>query len=158
MKLNVHRVKISDIGPLCWLMNKFFTEQHLEYPIMDAEEVDKQLLDMLPYLDAPDRVYLIAYDGKKPTGFFLGFIGDKPYSKPKRIGMALEIYVVPEKRNGKAAFKMLQLAVKAAIEQGAEGFETVGTYNGTDKRWMRLGLKPHFTYLHIDLEGMKKYL
>jgi GNAT superfamily N-acetyltransferase len=158
MKLSIHRVKISDIGPLCWLMNKFFREAKLEYPVMDEEEVDKQLLDMLPYLNAPDRVYLIAYDGKKPTGFFLGFVGDKPYSKPKRIGMAMEIYVVPEKRNGKAAFKLLQMATRIAIEQGAEGLETVGTYHGTDQRWIHFGFKPHFTYLHMDLERMKRYL
>lgn len=158
MKLSVHRVMISDIGPLCWLMNKFFKEANLEYPTMDEKEIDTQLLDMLPVLNAPDRIYLIAYDGKKPIGYFLGFVGDKPYARPRRVGMCLELYVVPEKRNGRAAFKMLQLATKLAIEQKAEVIEAVGTYNGTDKRWARYGFKPHFTYMHMDMERMKRYL
>jgi len=139
-------------------MNKFMAEANLEYPIMDSEEIDKQLLDMLPFLNAPDRIYLIAYDGKKPIGFFLGFVGNKPYAKPNRVGMCLELYVMPEKRNGRASMKMLSMATKIAIEQGAEIIETVGTYNGTDKRWMKFGFKPHFTYMHMDMERMKRYL
>ena len=158
MKLTVRRIQVSDLGPLCYLMNRFFEEQKLEYPIMDSEEVDAQLLDLLPAINEPTRIYLIAYDGKKPIGYFLGFVGDKPYSKPRHILMALELYVVPEKRNGRAVKKMLGMAANIGLQHNAYHVETVGTYNGTDKRWMRYGFKPHFTYLHMDMERMKNYL
>jgi hypothetical protein len=125
-------------------------ESKLEYPGMDIEEVDNHMLEMLGNLDNPESIYLIAYDGKKPAGFFVGWVGNKPYSKPRRVGVAQELYVVPEKRSGIVGMRLMEEAGRMAIERGAQGFECIGTYNGSDQRWAKFGFKPYVTYGHMN--------
>lgn len=156
MKLSIKRVDSIDIGHLRKLTKQFIEETKPAYPILDDEEIDRAMLNILANKDNPDYVYLIAYDGKKPAGFFIGFIGSHPYGKPRRVGIAQELYVVPNKRNKRVGFKLIQQAVKIALQQGIEGFECCGSYNGTDKRWERYGFNLHLTYGWMPIENMLK--
>ena len=138
----------------------FVKESDLPYPYMDDSEVDKAMFEILSMLDNPDSLYLVAYDGKKPAGFFKGYVGDKPYSKPSRVGVAQELYVVPEKRAGIVGLRLMEEAGKLAISRGAQGLECIGswikkpdgTYEGTATRWEKFGFKPHVIYGHMDNE------
>ncbi len=156
MKLAIRRVQSVDIGALRSMATDFMTEfeSKLEYPGMDQEEVDTHMLEILANLNNPEGIYLIAYDGKKPAGFFVGWVGNKPYSKPRRVGVAQELYVVPEKRAGIVGMRLMEEAGRIAIERGAQGLECIGTwakqpdgtYSGTATRWEKFGFKPYVSY------------
>ena len=154
MRLKIGRVRPADIGALRSMAMGFMHEfeSKLEYPTLDEQEVDNRMFDVLGNIDNPDCIYLIAYDGKKPAGFIVCWVGDKPYSRPRRVGVAQELYVVPEKRAGLVGLRLMEEAARIAIERGAQGFECIGTYNGTDKRWEKFGFKPYVTYGHMDID------
>ena len=150
MKLSIKRLTSTDIGALRQMSLDFVEEQQLDYPTIDVNEVDAHMLEVLASMDNPDCIYLIAYDGKKPAGFFLGYTGDKPYSRPRRVSVAQELYVVPEKRAGIVGLSLMEEAGRIGISRGAEGFECVGSYGNTDKRWEKFGFKPHTVYGHME--------
>lgn len=155
MKLTIRKLRSTDIGALREMSVDFMNEveRQLEYPQMDESEVDKHMLEVLSNISNPDAMYLIAYDGKKPAGFYIGYVGDKPYSKPQRVAVAQELYVVPQKRSGSVGLRLMEEAGALALSLGAEGFEAIGTFGGTDKRWEKFGFKPHTVYLHMEPEA-----
>lgn len=157
-RLTIKRIGPGDIGALKQMSLDFLAESNLQYPGMNEQEVDAHMLDVLGTMDNPDSLYLIAYDGKKPAGFFLGYTGNKPYSQPRRVSVAQELYVVPEKRAGLVGLRLMEEAAKLGISQGAQGFECIGgwekqadgRYGGTALRWEKFGFKPHVTYGHME--------
>jgi GNAT superfamily N-acetyltransferase len=150
MKLTIRKIGGMDIGPLREMAIGFHSETTVDYPVIDEREIDKHMLHILATKDSPDSMYLIAYDGKKPAGYFVGYIGTHEWSRPARVAVAQELYVVPNKRGGKVGLRLMQEAGKLAIQLGAEGFESIGTYNDSDKRWEKFGFKPHLTYGHME--------
>ena len=156
MPLTIRRIQGRDIGPLREMNVDLLESLNLEYPIMDEEEIDKHMLQVLSVTGNPDCIHLIAYDGKKPVGFFLWYVGDKPYSKPKRVGVAEELYVVPNKRGGPVGLKLMQQAAKIAIDRGPKSLECIGTPDGTIKRWEKFGFKPHVVYGHMANDDFMK--
>lgn len=158
MPLTIRHIQSRDIGPLREMTLDFLQEVPISYPYVDEPEIDKHMLGVLSSLDNPDSVRLIAYDGKKPVGFFLGYIGVKPYAKPSKVGIGEQLYVVPNKRNGIIAVKLLKIAAKYAKSRGAEGFECVGTYDGTIKFWEKHGFKPHVVFGHLDNEEFERLI
>jgi GNAT superfamily N-acetyltransferase len=153
IKLTIRKVQTMDIGALREMSVAFVKEEFgiglMDYPHMDEAEVDKHMLNVLMNKDKPDMIYLIAYAGKKPVGFCLGYIGWHEWGSPTRVGVGQELYVVPEKRGGKVALKLMEKAFEIAIKQGVESLECIGSYNGTDKKWAKFGFKPHLTYGHM---------
>jgi hypothetical protein len=141
MKLSVKRISSMDIGALREMSVDFVDETPMPYPTMDKSEIDKHMFEVLSNKDNPDYIGLIAYDGKKPAGFLIGWVVDKPYTQPD---------VVPEKRAGIVGLKLMEEAGRLAVERGAKGFECAGTYQGTDKRWEKFGFKPFLTYGYMD--------
>lgn len=100
-------------------------------------------------------ISLIAYDGKKPVGFMLGHIAYRVMGKPKCVGVADELYVVPEKRGDMVGIRLLQEGLKWAIKGGAEGIEAVANQKTARERWERLGFVPYTQQLYISIEGAK---
>lgn len=151
MPLTIRRIQGRDIGPLREMSIDFVKELELEYPIIDETEIDKHMLMVLGNTNNPDYIALIAYDGKKPVGFIIGYVGNKPYARPSRVSIAEELYVVPNKRGGKVGLRLMQESAKLALERGAEAFECIGTFgeHGTIKRWEKLGFKLHTAYGHL---------
>jgi len=156
MPLTIRRVAGRDIGPLREMSIDFVNELKIDYPIINEEEIDKHMLGILSNTGNPDSITLIAYDGKKPVGFISGYVGNKPYSKPSRVSVAEQLYVVPNKRGGVVGLKLMQQSAKIAIERGAEALECVGTYEGSIKRWEKFGFKPHTVYGHMDKSDFMK--
>jgi GNAT superfamily N-acetyltransferase len=156
MPLSIRRVQGRDIGPLREMSVDFNESLEIDYPKIDDEEIDKHMLQILSNTENPDCVYLIAYDGKKPVGFILGYVGNKPYSRPSRVSVAEELYVVPNKRGGKVGLRLMQESAKIALERGAEAFECIGTHDGSIKRWEKFGFKPHTVYAHLDTNDFMK--
>ena len=156
MPLTIRRVQGRDIGPLREMSIDFINELELEYPIIDETEIDKHMLMILANLNNPDYIALIAYDGKKPVGFIIGYVGNKPFARPARVSVAEELYVVPNKRGGVVGFKLMQYAAKLALQAGAETFECIGTYDKTFKRWEEFGFKPHTIYGHMNTDAFMK--
>lgn len=158
MKLKIKTLEAIDIGPLRKMVANFIDEMGMKYPNFDAEEVDRMMMFLLMNLNNPDHIFLVALDGKKVVGFFLGYIGQHDWGKPRRIAVAQELYVVPGKRNGFVGFKLIKEAVTRAMTKGVESFECVGAYGITDKRWERFGFTPHLTYGHMSVENMMKLI
>lgn len=156
MKLTIRRIEGRDIGALREMSVAFMAELNIEYPIIDEAEIDKHMLQILSMKDNLDGLYFVAYDGKKPAGFLLGYVGNKPYSRPERVAVAEELYVVPAKRGGPVGLKLMQAAGKWALDRGAEAFECVGGAGTTDKRWEKFGFKPHTVYGHMDPDAFLK--
>ena len=156
MPLTIKRIQGRDIGPLREMSVDFMNSLEIDYPEIDEIEIDKHMLGVLSNCQNPDCVYLIAYDGKKPVGFFLGYVGNKPYSRPSRVGVGEELYVVPNKRGGKVGMKLLQQAARIGFERGAETLECIGTYDKSIKRWEKFGFKPHTVYAHMTPNDFMK--
>ena len=160
MRLTIKRIGLADIGVIKSMAAAFAEESKLAYPLIDDEEVDNRMFDILGTIDNPDCVFLVAYDGKKPAGFYVGWVGNKPYSKPRRVGVAQELYVVPEKRAGVVGLRLMEEAALISLERGAQGFECIGswekradgTYGGSFTRWEKLGFKPYVTYGYMSPE------
>lgn len=150
MKLTIRRITPSDIGAIKLMSEDFLAELPFNYPKLDGEELDTRMFELLNHVGNPEAIDLIALDGKKPVGFFTGYVGNKPYSQPRRVGVAQELYVVPEKRAGIVGLRLMEEAARIAIQYGAQGLECIGTYGGTDKRWEKFGFKPHVVYGHMD--------
>jgi len=152
-KFTIRNIQTMDIGALREMSVAFVKEEYgiglMDYPKLDESEVDKHMLNVLMTKDNPDMIYLIAYTGKKPIGFCLGYIGFHEWGKPTRVGVGQELYVVPEKRGGKVALKLMERAFEIAIGKGVEALECIGSYNGTDHKWAKFGFKPHLTYGHM---------
>jgi len=153
VKFTIRQIQTMDIGALRQMSVDFVNEEFgiglMDYPHMDEAEVDKHMLNVLMTKDNPDMIYLIAYAGKKPVGFLLGYIGFHEWGSPTRVGVGQEIYVIPEKRGGKIALKLMEKAFEIAINKGVESLECIGSYNGTDKKWAKFGFQPHLTYGHM---------
>lgn len=154
MKLSVKRMEPIDIGNVRKMSKAFGEETKPDYPVIDDEELDKAMLTILSNINNPEFIFLIAYDGKRPCGFFTGYVGHHPYGKPGRVGVAQELYVVPEKRDKFVGIKLIKKAVEIALSHGVEAFECIGQYGTTDKRWERYGFKLHLSYGHISKEDM----
>ena len=156
MKLKIKVVEAIDIGPIRKMVEKFWAEMGRDYPTLDADEFDRMMMHILSHLGNPNFIFLLALDGKKPVGFFMGYVGEHEWGSPKKVGVAQELYVVPGKRNGFVGFRLIQKCVELALQQGVESFECVGGYGTTDKRWERFGFKPHLTYGHCSKADMLK--
>lgn len=158
MKLSIKRIGSEDLADMRKMAVDFSIEEGLEYPKMDDEEFDKIIMNMLLHKDDPNYLFLIAYDGKKPAGFMVCFIGIHAYGKPGRVGVAQELYVVPSKRNTMIAHRLVKIAIQWALDNNVDGLECTGTFNNTDIRWERFGFKRHLTYGHMSLDDARKYL
>jgi hypothetical protein len=152
MPLTIRRIQGRDIGPLREMSVDFIRELELTYPTIDENEIDKHMLVILANAPNPDHIALIAYDGKKPVGFFIGYVGNKSYAKPYRVGVAEELYVVPNKRGSIVGLKLMQYAARIGVQQGAETFECIGTYDKSFKRWEEFGFTPHTIYGHLEAD------
>ena len=158
MKLSVRRVMPQDIGPMFLLAKRLWTERPVEHPKMDDEELDREMFWVMNNIQNPMNLFLIAYDGKKPIGYFTGYLQDHIYGKPRRTGVGMEIYVIPEKRGREVALRMMRMALDYAISQGAGTFEAGGIVGQTDKIWQKLGFKPYLVYSYMDTDAMRKTL
>jgi hypothetical protein len=157
LKLTVKQVEAQDIGHIRKMSKAFIEEEGREYPVFDDAELDKAMMRILINMNNPDYIYIIAYDGKKPAGFSIGYISQHPYGKPSRVAVAQEMYVVPSKRkSAMVGYKMIRFGAQLALERGAEGMECVGGYGTTDKMWQEFGFKPHLTYGWMPLDRVKK--
>jgi GNAT superfamily N-acetyltransferase len=143
MKLKVRRLQPSDLGGLARLLRDFFAEQKIEYPVMDNEEIEKQLLFIVSTLNDPRVLYLVALDGKKLIGWFFGEIITRAFGKPHTVGVARELYVVPSKRGRGVAKKLMDIAIRYAYQSGAEAIEQLGVPEKTQPRWEKLGFRPY---------------
>jgi len=158
MKLKIKKVQPSDIGPLSIMASALFNETNPGYPQIDNSEIEKMMFLVLTHMNNPLSLYLIAYDGKQPAGFFIGNIATHAYGKPDTVGVAQELYVVPEKRGGDVGMKLISTAVQYALQAGVQGFEAIGTYGKTDQRWIKLGFEPYVSYMHMDRDTAEKLL
>lgn len=156
MKLSIRKVRPLDIGALHKMSTDFGKEVDLPYPILDDKEIDNKLLYVLSHLQDPEFLFLIAYDGKKPVGFFMGFITEREYSRPTKVGMSQELYVVPSKRGGQVARGLMREAWKYFSENEVGAIECVGSYGKTDKMWEEFGFILHLSYGHILMEDATK--
>jgi len=156
IKLNIHRVQSMDIGALREMVLALNREADFDYPVIDEAETDKHMLHVLATKDDPYMIYLIAYAGKKPVGFCLGYIGHHEWGKPGLIGVGQELYVVPNKRGGRVALRLIEKAAEIAILAGVEGLECISMYGKTDKRWEAFGFKPHLIYGHMPTAEFAK--
>jgi GNAT superfamily N-acetyltransferase len=149
IKVKVKRIDAMDIGALRQMSVAFRDEENAPYPEVDDAQIDKHMLQVLATKDDPRMIYLMAYAGKKPIGFLLGYIGTHEWGTPELVGVGQELYVVPDKRGGKIALKLMERAFEIAIQAGVQGLECVGLYGKTDRKWEKFGFKQHITYGHM---------
>lgn len=155
MKLSVRRMQAADIGAVARMMSDLYAS-NVEYPEYDGGEIEKLMFGILGGMKHPDMINLIAFDGKKPAGFFLGHIAQRASGKPSIVGVADELYVVEEKRGQMVGLKLLSEGLKLAINAGAEGIEAVAQSGRSDHRWEALGFKPYATQLHIPIDTARE--
>ena len=146
MKLTIKRLEVRDIGAAVMLLRQLFNESESDdqhYPIMDDVEMDAMAMIMLQTIDSPQALYLIAYDGKKPIGVFIGEICQRAYGRPRVFGVARDLYVVPDKRGQNVGMKMLAIAGQYAKAIGLDTIETIARPGKAQGRWEKYGFKPY---------------
>lgn len=151
MKLSIKKLTTSDIGPMARMMTDLYAS-NISYPQYDDEEIERLMFSVLEGLTHPNIINLIAYDGKKPAGFFMGHLAKRASGKPAIVGVADELYVVEEKRGQMVGLKLLQEALKWALLGGAQGIEAVAQAGKTDERWKRLGFEPYAVQLYMPID------
>lgn len=144
----------SDIGMMAKMMSDLYTDV-IDYPVYDEGEIEKLMFGLLDSMKHPHVINLIAFDGKKPAGFFIGHLAQRTSGKPSIVGVADELYVVPDKRGADVGLKLLGEGLKWAIAGGAEAIEAVAQAGKTDQRWVALGFKPYAVQLQITLDEAK---
>ena len=158
MKLSIRKLQPRDIGLVARLLDDFMSESdENSYPSMDDTEIEKQLMFVLATIEDPNRLYLIAFDGKKPIGWFYGEILRRAWGKPEIFGLAREMYVVPEKRGLGVANRLIKTAVQYAYALGCGAFEQSGSPR-TQPRWEKLGFRGYVTYGYMPGDVVKKYM
>ncbi len=161
MKLSIKRLELRDIGPAMQLIRELFAEtgEDLEdtYPKMDEQEYEQLAMLLLTNLANPHSLFLIAYDGKKPTGVFVGEVVQRAYGKPKVFGVARDLYVVPEKRGHEVGIKLLTTALNYAKALGLDRVETVARPGKAQTRWEKYGFKPYLVQSYMDLTTAPVY-
>lgn len=146
------------------LITRFFKEENYAYPIVDDEEIDKQMFSFLDIWRKrdPNYIHLLAFDGKKPIGYIFGTIYERDYGLPRRVACCRELYVIPEKRVGKVAYKLVQESMKIAMQQKVEGFECIGSDStdkgGTINRWERFGFKKYDAWGSMSLADARRII
>ena len=151
MKLSIRRMQSSDIGVMAKMMSDLYTDI-MEYPRYDDGELEKLMFGLLENMRHPNIINLIAFDGKKPAGFFIGHLAQRKSGKPSLVGVADELYVVKEKRGADVGLKLLGEGLKWAVAGGAEAIEAVAQHGRTDHRWESLGFKPYAVQLQMPLD------
>ena len=89
-----------------------YEESYLEEKGVEFNE-DKVIQYFNFAIKKPDGFAIIAEDDDRPIGFLISDIGEYAVGKQK-IAKNLELYVVPEKRGGKAGLMMMQNFIKWA--------------------------------------------
>lgn len=154
MKLKIKPLEAQDIGPLSLLISRFYKENGFKYPVVDEEEMETMTLFILSNIANPLYIYLGAWDGKKLIGFFLGYINDRLWGKPKRTLVAQELYIIPQKRGGHVGHNLVRKAMEYGIAQEVEGFECVSDFDTMSKRWEKIGFKPNLVYAYMPMENL----
>lgn len=158
LKLKIRRLQPTDIGGLAKLLKDFHTETEIEYPRMDNEEIEKQLLFIISTINSPGVLYLVAFDGKKMIGWFFGEMCTRLFGKPKVFGMARELYVVPGKRGHGVAKKLMEMAAQYARQAGAESLEQIGVPGKSQPRWEKLGFKAYMVNGWMDFDQAERFV
>ena len=155
MKLTIKQVEVRDIGPSLQLVRRFFAEEGPEnrYPVIDDEELDQLGMAMLSSLNSPSSLYLIAYDGKKPTGVFIGEVIQRTYGKPRVFGVARDLYVVPEKRGQGVGTKLMATALYYARALGLTYIEAIARPGKLQTKWEKYGFKPYLINSSMSIEA-----
>ena len=154
MRLQIRPLQLSDIGQLGRLLRSFADEMGQEvYPIMDAEEIEAQLIFIVETINNPLTLYLVAIDGKKLVGWFFGEYIIRRFGKPRLSGCAREMYVVPSKRGKGIGTTFFRMAVQAALKANVGSVEQLGLPGRTQARWEKLGFKSYLVhgYMNNDL-------
>lgn len=154
MKLSIRKMVPSDIGVLAGMLGDLY-DAHVAYPHYDADELEKLLFSLLSTMQHSSVLNLIAFDGKKAAGFMLGHLAKRESGTPHVVGVADELYVMPEKRNGQVGLRLIQEATRFALAAGAQAIEVVATMERSE-RWSKLGFKPYAQQLYMPIEEAKE--
>lgn len=159
MKLKIRRLQPTDIGGVAKLLKEFHNETPNEYPVMDNDEIERQLLAIISTINDPRVLYLVAFDGKKMIGWFFGEVMTRMFGRPRVFGLARELYVVPGKRGHGVAKKLMESAGQFAREAGAEVLEQLGIPGSrSQQRWEKLGFRPYMVYGWMSFDQAEKFV
>lgn len=121
---------------------------HSEFPVI----LDYSL-DMVARTILTGGCFLIVFDNQKPVGFLWGFCCAMPWN-PAKLAMDTLLYVEPEYRGSRAAFKLVQAWELWAREQGATSVQLSVASGIHEERtasfYQRMG------YNHIGTEYRKE--
>ena len=120
-----------------------YEESYLEEKGVEFNE-DKVIQYFNFAIKKPDGFAIIAEDDDRPIGFLISDIGEYAVGKQK-IAKNLELYVVPEKRGGKAGLMMMRNFIKWAEMNNATEIifapSSMNKINKFDAFAKRLGMK-----------------
>ena len=120
-----------------------YEESYLEEKGVEFNE-DKVIQYFNFAIKKPDGFAIIAEDDDRPIGFLISDIGEYAVGKQK-IAKNLELYVVPEKRGGKAGLMMMRNFIKWAEMNNATEIVFAPTANDKLNKFdafaKRLGMK-----------------
>ena len=120
-----------------------YEESYLEEKGVEFNE-DKVIQYFNFAIKKPDGFAIIAEDDDRPIGFLISDIGEYAVGKQK-IAKNLELYVVPEKRGGKAGLMMMRNFIKWAEMNDATEIVFAPTANKQLNKFdafaKRLGMK-----------------
>lgn len=159
MRLEIRPLQLSDIGQLGGILRQFADEMGRDsYPIMDAEEIEAQLIYIVETITNPMCMYLVALDGKKLIGWFFGEYIVRRFGKPRVSGVAREMFVVKGKRGKGIGSKFLRWAVNTSLSNNVGSVENIGIPGKTQERWERLGFTSYMVHGYMDVAKARELI
>jgi GNAT superfamily N-acetyltransferase len=156
--LDIHRIEKEDLGSLFVMALDFAIEMPVLHPVMDDEEILRQVIHVGNLIGDEKMVNLIAYEDAEPAGYLLAQVDEYPYGKPSKIGTVQEIYVIPSRRGSNIGFALMKEGFRIGLELGVGRFESCGFYGKTDERWSRVGFKPYLVCGFMEREDAEKFV
>ncbi len=121
---------------------------HRESPTFNTSSFNGEMLakKIANVISLPNGVAFIAQDESGPIGYFIAGIFENFFNN-QVIAFDYSVYVLPDKRNGRTAIKLIKAFEQWAKENGASycqiGITTAINQDKTSKFYQLLGFKPY---------------
>lgn len=131
------------------LMGEFCAAQPVPYPTLDDEDLDRFVCHVWEQVRNPRFALFVAIHDGRMIGFVGGEICERQFGKPRYVGTAHWLYVVPGHRKAGVAGALIAAGQAWLAQQEITHLECFGII-GHDQ-WAERGFTPYLTRYHATV-------
>jgi len=155
--MNYRMADIHDVLPITLLWAKMVEEIFDEFTKLDKVELDKISFLICDRLRMPNTYTAVVEEDNKVIGFLHGYILDKTYGKPEKVGFCETRYIMPDYRGRlDIAQTMIDDFISWANELNVFDGEFIIPYSERlEKVYERMGYKSYAVIMRGDKHGRR---